>query len=160
MLHARFASRVMLQGPIFVDRCVWCHELPYTAQGNNKCKVRSSTFALAASCSCMHICVDLHAFGCVLEACEQAHVRASTPTFRFLSQARTLVNKVHNTLGRARDGRARLHGASDAHPTRGGLRIGKAEPEGGSMNIFCHWISAPSSCRRQVQFYRKAWTIS
>jgi len=39
-----------------------------------------------------------------------------------------LVDKVHHTLGRDRDGNW-LPGASEAHPTRGGLRIGKPLPE-------------------------------
>lgn len=33
-------------------------------------------------------------------------------------------------LGRTRDGRARLGGATDDSPTAGGLRIGKAHEEG------------------------------
>jgi hypothetical protein len=40
-----------------------------------------------------------------------------------------LVDQVHDVLGRARDGSARLGEADDLHPTRGGLRIGKPLPE-------------------------------
>src|SRR5436305_3103232 len=48
------------------------------------------------------------------------------------SMALTLVHLVHQTLGRNRPDGARsgwLGDASDAHPTRGGLRIGKKLPE-------------------------------
>jgi hypothetical protein len=40
------------------------------------------------------------------------------------------VAAVHTTLGFERDGGARLPGASEEHPTRGGLRIGKAHADG------------------------------
>lgn len=44
--------------------------------------------------------------------------------------AKRLVYSVHEMLGRTRDGTARLPGATDEHPLRGGLRIGKVN-EGG-----------------------------
>jgi hypothetical protein len=47
---------------------------------------------------------------------------------RLLERALDLVDRVHQTLGRDKDGNW-LPGASDAHPTRGGLRIGKPLPE-------------------------------
>jgi hypothetical protein len=50
----------------------------------------------------------------------------------FADLARRLVARVHHTLGRHRPDDARtgwLAGASEAHPTRGGLRIGKPLPE-------------------------------
>ncbi|KAI9065229.1 hypothetical protein FKP32DRAFT_507509 [Trametes sanguinea] len=43
--------------------------------------------------------------------------------------AARLVQTVHDTLGRTRDGAHRLPGASDAHPLAGGLRIGKVDEE-------------------------------
>ena len=49
-----------------------------------------------------------------------------------LTQAELLVKEVHNVLGKSRDGAARLGGASDEHPTAGGMRIGKPDPEGTS----------------------------
>ena len=48
----------------------------------------------------------------------------------YLSYARRLVESVHDVLGRHRDGIMRLPGASDAHPLRGGLRIGKVSADG------------------------------
>lgn len=44
-------------------------------------------------------------------------------------QADTLINDVHNTLGRERDSDRRLGQASDGSPLLGGLRIGKPDPE-------------------------------
>ena len=49
----------------------------------------------------------------------------------YLTQAVRLSETVHNVLGRTRDGKAWLPGASDENPVGGGLRIGK-EDEGGS----------------------------
>jgi hypothetical protein len=51
---------------------------------------------------------------------------------RYRTQALTLVERVHHTLGRHRPDAARrgwLDGAAEEHPTRGGLRIGKPLPE-------------------------------
>jgi hypothetical protein len=57
---------------------------------------------------------------------------------RFTRQARLLVKQVHHVLGRHRDDDGRsgwISGLSEAegelHPTRGGLRIGKPQPERG-----------------------------
>jgi hypothetical protein len=47
-----------------------------------------------------------------------------------LRLAERLVDAVHNVLGRTRDGAARLPGATDAEPLKGGLRIGKTEAHG------------------------------
>ncbi|KAH7623742.1 hypothetical protein NADE_008560 [Nannochloris sp. 'desiccata'] len=57
----------------------------------------------------------------------------------YLDQADALIKNVHNILGRQRGGSSlgvgasshqpRLLGASDDHPTKGGLRIGKVHPE-------------------------------
>ena len=57
---------------------------------------------------------------CCLQTGKQAH----------LDQAAALITDVHNTLGKTRDGNHRLGHATDDHPTLGGLRIGKADPEG------------------------------
>lgn len=43
--------------------------------------------------------------------------------------ARSLVDRVHHTLGKERGGAGWLDEASEEHPTRGGLRIGKELPE-------------------------------
>ena len=40
------------------------------------------------------------------------------------------MQEVHEVLGRQRDGSTRLGPATDAAPLLGGLRIGKADPEG------------------------------
>ncbi|KAI0370590.1 hypothetical protein BV20DRAFT_966520 [Pilatotrama ljubarskyi] len=47
----------------------------------------------------------------------------------YTTLAARLVDTVHDTLGRTRDGARRLPGASDAHPLAGGLRIGKEDEE-------------------------------
>ncbi|KAK7965099.1 hypothetical protein PG988_010103 [Apiospora saccharicola] len=49
---------------------------------------------------------------------------------RYLEAAARLVQAVHDTLGRTRDGSSRLPGASDAEPLKGGLRIGKVDEAG------------------------------
>ncbi|KAB2580194.1 uncharacterized protein LTHEOB_8986 [Lasiodiplodia theobromae] len=54
----------------------------------------------------------------------------TTKTAPYLSYATALAQTVHDTLGRTRDGSARLPGATDADPTGGGLRIGKEEADG------------------------------
>ena len=48
----------------------------------------------------------------------------------YLILAKRLVETVHDVLGRTRDGRARLPGATDSNPVGGGLRIGKIDPDG------------------------------
>lgn len=48
----------------------------------------------------------------------------------YLTLAERLVDTVHNILGRARDGAARLPPATDDEPLKGGLRIGKMEAHG------------------------------
>lgn len=57
---------------------------------------------------------------------------AETGEKRYLSQADSLINAVHGTLGRERGGHhmPRLGGATNDHPCLGGLRIGKTHPEG------------------------------
>ncbi|OKL60747.1 hypothetical protein UA08_04160 [Talaromyces atroroseus] len=49
---------------------------------------------------------------------------------KYLTLARRLVDTVHDVLGRTRDGKARLPGASDETPLGGGLRIGKLDELG------------------------------
>jgi hypothetical protein len=64
--------------------------------------------------------------------CPAQRAAPAHPTpLRFLQQAEALVTAVHATLGFTRDGAARLPGASERHPTRGGLRIGKPHADGG-----------------------------
>jgi hypothetical protein len=48
----------------------------------------------------------------------------------YLVLARRLVETVHDVLGRTRDGKSRLPGATDENPLGGGLRIGKMEELG------------------------------
>lgn len=54
----------------------------------------------------------------------------ATTAQRYLTLARRLVQTVHDVLGRTRDGSARLPGATDEEPLRGGLRIGKMDASG------------------------------
>ncbi|KAJ5625679.1 hypothetical protein N7510_001988 [Penicillium lagena] len=49
---------------------------------------------------------------------------------RYLILARRLVETVHDVLGRTRDGKRRLPGATDNNPMGGGLRIGKTDEHG------------------------------
>ncbi|EPQ52292.1 hypothetical protein GLOTRDRAFT_47697 [Gloeophyllum trabeum ATCC 11539] len=48
----------------------------------------------------------------------------------YLTLAARLIETVHDILGRTREDRARLPGATDAEPLKGGLRIGKVEESG------------------------------
>ncbi|EJF59809.1 hypothetical protein DICSQDRAFT_23626, partial [Dichomitus squalens LYAD-421 SS1] len=54
---------------------------------------------------------------------------ALTSEPRYTTLAARLIDTVHDTLGRTRDGTRRLPGATDEHPLVGGLRIGKEEEE-------------------------------
>jgi hypothetical protein len=54
----------------------------------------------------------------------------TTSDKHYLTLASRLVETVHSILGRTRDGTACLPGATDEHPLRGGLRIGKEEASG------------------------------
>lgn len=49
---------------------------------------------------------------------------------RYLMLAQRLIETVHGVLGCTRDGKARLHGASEDNPLGGGLRIGKIDERG------------------------------
>jgi len=49
---------------------------------------------------------------------------------RFIYQAESLINEVHEVLGRDRNSKERLGKATDSEPLLGGLRIGKEDPEG------------------------------
>ena len=49
---------------------------------------------------------------------------------RYLILAQRLIETVHGVLGRTRDGKARLRGATAENPLGGGLRIGKLEERG------------------------------
>lgn len=49
---------------------------------------------------------------------------------KYLELARQLIHTVHNVLGRTRDGTARLQGATEEYPLKGGLRIGKHRDSG------------------------------
>ncbi|KAF4982754.1 hypothetical protein FZEAL_1707 [Fusarium zealandicum] len=57
------------------------------------------------------------------------HEKTARPKYAILGKR--LVQTVHDVLGRTRDGSARLPGATDEEPLKGGLRIGKMD-EGGS----------------------------
>ena len=48
----------------------------------------------------------------------------------YIQQADTLINDVHDTLGKDRALRTRLGKSTDDRPLLGGLRIGKEDPEG------------------------------
>lgn len=64
--------------------------------------------------------------------CNWLGLAAATGDATFTGLARELVGRVHRVLGRHRPDDARtgwLGDASEAHPTRGGLRIGKPLPE-------------------------------
>ncbi|GBF96786.1 hypothetical protein Rsub_09642 [Raphidocelis subcapitata] len=62
--------------------------------------------------------------------CNYCSLYYETGDETFLRRAESLVKAVHDALGFDRPRRARLPGASEEHPTRGGLRIGKADAEG------------------------------
>jgi hypothetical protein len=48
----------------------------------------------------------------------------------YLERAKILIQEVHNTLGKDRNGINRLGNSTDEEPLKGGLRIGKKDPEG------------------------------
>jgi hypothetical protein len=54
----------------------------------------------------------------------------ATSEERYLTLASRLIDTVHDILGRTRDGRSRLPGATDEQPLLGGLRIGKERETG------------------------------
>ncbi|OIW33826.1 hypothetical protein CONLIGDRAFT_568514 [Coniochaeta ligniaria NRRL 30616] len=56
----------------------------------------------------------------------------------YLALARRLAESVHEVLGRTRDGKDRLPGASEEEPLAGGLRIGKVEEGGGDGDGMYH----------------------
>ncbi|KAL4419587.1 hypothetical protein ABPG77_004836 [Micractinium sp. CCAP 211/92] len=62
--------------------------------------------------------------------CNFLTLAAETGERTYMDQADALITAVHDTLGRTRDGKQRLGTATQEEPTRGGLRIGKAHPEG------------------------------
>ena len=53
-----------------------------------------------------------------------------TSSKKYLTLAKRLVTTVHDVLGKTRDGNARLPGATDKEPLKGGLRIGKVDASG------------------------------
>ncbi|KAF7588457.1 hypothetical protein BBP40_005683 [Aspergillus hancockii] len=55
---------------------------------------------------------------------------STSPDDRYLILARRLAQTVHDVLGRTRDSRSRLPGATDENPLGGGLRIGKTHEHG------------------------------
>jgi len=48
----------------------------------------------------------------------------------YLDQADSLIQNVHDVLGKDRQGNKRLGNSTKEEPLRGGLRIGKQDPEG------------------------------
>ncbi|KAL2262638.1 hypothetical protein VTK26DRAFT_618 [Humicola hyalothermophila] len=65
----------------------------------------------------------------------------------YLSLAKRLAATVHDVLGRTRDGTARLPGATDEEPLKGGLRIGKL-------------AAAGSDCDGQYHHYLTLWLFA
>jgi hypothetical protein len=60
----------------------------------------------------------------------------------YLTLAKALVHSVHETLGRTRDGKKRLEGATDDEPLKGGLRIGKLEEDGSDGDgMYHHYLT-------------------
>ena len=60
--------------------------------------------------------------------------------------ARTLIQTVHDTLGRTRDASRRLSGATDHEPLAGGLRIGKDEDQGPDQDGQYHHYLTWGTC--------------
>lgn len=70
-----------------------------------------------------------------------------TSMIQYLHLASQLVYTVHDILGRERDGTERLPGATDDHPLKGGLRIGKLTEAG-------------SDCDGQYHHYLTIWMFA
>eukprot|EP00743_Colponemidia_sp_Colp-15_P014814 GILK01017641.1.p1 GENE.GILK01017641.1~~GILK01017641.1.p1 ORF type:complete len:291 (+),score=35.53 GILK01017641.1:113-874(+) len=84
----------------------------------------------------------------------------------YLDQADALIRNVHDVLGKNRAGTHRLGHASEMHPTKGGLRIGKEDEEGtpdGDGQYFHYltkWmfaLSRMSIARSDAQYLR--WAV-
>lgn len=57
---------------------------------------------------------------------------SATSDAKYLAFAKRLVDAVHGINGKTRDGSARLPGATESEPLKGGLRIGKVDDEDSS----------------------------
>jgi len=62
--------------------------------------------------------------------CNYITLYYETGESKYLDAADALIDNVHNTLGKDRTGKHRLGNATDQEPLKGGLRIGKVDPEG------------------------------
>ena len=62
--------------------------------------------------------------------CNYITLYYETGNTQFLDQADALIKGVHDVLGRERNGKKRLGNSTDDEPLKGGLRIGKEDPEG------------------------------
>ncbi|GLB42655.1 hypothetical protein LshimejAT787_1201040 [Lyophyllum shimeji] len=62
--------------------------------------------------------------------CDFLTLHGLTGETKFLTCAHNLIETVHGVLGKTRDGRLRLPGATDDNPLGGGLRIGKLAESG------------------------------
>lgn len=86
-----------------------------------------------------------------------------TGTPLYLSHATTLATTVHEVLGRTRDQKNCLPGATDANPLGGGLRIGKedahgSDPDGQYHHYLTLWMFALN--RLAVSSGTKSWNES
>jgi hypothetical protein len=65
-----------------------------------------------------------------------------TSNQKYLTLASRLIHTVHDVLGRTRDGSARLAGATEEWPLRGGLRIGKHSATGSDADgQYFHYLT-------------------
>jgi hypothetical protein len=68
------------------------------------------------------------------------YYRTSSPVY--LTLPKSLVHSVHDILGRTRDGKFRLPGATDSEPLKGGLRIGKIDEKGSDGDgMYHHYLT-------------------
>eukprot|EP00898_Chlorokybus_atmophyticus_P005463 jgi/Chlat1/5918/Chrsp4S00498 len=98
--------------------------------------------------------------------CDYLSLHGATRDEAYVAQADAVVRDVHDVLGKRRDGRGRIDGASEEKPTAGGLRIGKeddeSEPDGDGQyfHYLTKWmfaLSRMSTATRDDKYQR--WAV-
>jgi hypothetical protein len=89
--------------------------------------------------------------------CNFITLYCETKDSNYLEQADALIKDVHNTLGKDRKLQRRLGASSDEDPLKGGLRIGKVDPEGTSDGDgqYFHYLTKWMFCLNRMSIVRK-----
>jgi hypothetical protein len=89
--------------------------------------------------------------------CNYATLYCETKDTQYLDQADALIKTVHDTLGKDRRLEERLGDSTDENPLKGGLRIGKKDPEGtrdGDGQYF-HYLTKWMFCLNRMAIAKK-----